>query len=344
MKKEKFYVGLDIGTDSVGYAVTDDRYNLCKFKGEPMWGVTLFDEANSTADRRAARIARRRLDRRQQRVRLIAELFASEISGIDPEFFRRIKESYLYPESEAEKVRLFGSFPEQKAYDEAYPTVHHLIVELMKNPEAHDVRLVYLACSWLVAHRGHFLNEVDKRNVDKVLDFETVYKGLVAFITRDGLSLPWGDDVDVDAVAEVLKAGRGVSKKYKALSLVLFKNGKPPKQVDEAHEFNCDLALKLLCGGKVSLKDLFGKESYGDLEEKSVSLDMDEEKLSEVLRGIDDDADFIVALKSVYDWSVLVDILKGKSSVSEAKIAVYEQHRNDLAFLKRFVRSYVPEK
>ena len=27
-KSKKIYLGLDIGTDSVGYAVTDDQYNL----------------------------------------------------------------------------------------------------------------------------------------------------------------------------------------------------------------------------------------------------------------------------------------------------------------------------
>lgn len=36
MQDKNYYVGLDIGTDSVGYAVTDEQYNLCKFKGEPM--------------------------------------------------------------------------------------------------------------------------------------------------------------------------------------------------------------------------------------------------------------------------------------------------------------------
>ena len=63
MKNENYYVGLDIGTDSVGYAVTDEQYNLCKFKGEPMWGVTLFEEAQLAGNRRNFRVARRRLDR-----------------------------------------------------------------------------------------------------------------------------------------------------------------------------------------------------------------------------------------------------------------------------------------
>ena len=60
MKTENYFVGLDIGTDSVGYAVTDDQYALCKFKGEPMWGVTLFEEAQLAMERRSYRTARRR--------------------------------------------------------------------------------------------------------------------------------------------------------------------------------------------------------------------------------------------------------------------------------------------
>ncbi len=43
MKNKKYYLGLDIGSDSVGYAVTDEEYNLLKLHGEPAWGATLFD-------------------------------------------------------------------------------------------------------------------------------------------------------------------------------------------------------------------------------------------------------------------------------------------------------------
>ena len=30
---KKYYLGLDIGTNSVGWAVTDENYNLCKYAG-----------------------------------------------------------------------------------------------------------------------------------------------------------------------------------------------------------------------------------------------------------------------------------------------------------------------
>lgn len=64
---KKYYLGLDIGTDSAGYAVTDVEYSLLKYRGEPMWGTTLVESANDCADRRMHRTSRRRIDRRQQR-------------------------------------------------------------------------------------------------------------------------------------------------------------------------------------------------------------------------------------------------------------------------------------
>ena len=53
--RENYYVGLDIGTDSVGWAVTDRQYNLLRAKGKDMWGAYLFDPAKTAAERRGRR-------------------------------------------------------------------------------------------------------------------------------------------------------------------------------------------------------------------------------------------------------------------------------------------------
>lgn len=344
MKNENYYLGLDVGTDSVGYAVTDEHYNLCKYKGNSMWGVTLFEEAQLANVRRSIRTARRRLDRRQQRVQLLMELFAEEVSKVDGGFFKRIKESYLYPENDEKKIRQFGSYKEQKEYLLKYPTIHHLIVELMNNNEPHDARLVFIACAWLVAHRGHFLSDVDKNNIDAVTDFKSIYKNLVNYIKRDGYALPWSEAINIKEIETVLKAKLGIVKKSKALAAILFEDRKAPKKINEEFEYNYDLIVKLLCGGKASLKDLFGKDEYGDLEEKSVSLGMDDEKLATIMQSIDEDAELIILLKAVYDWSVLVDALKGKNTISEAKVEVYNQHKKDLEALKSIVKRYAPNK
>ena len=45
--EKEYYLGLDIGTDSVGWAVTDPEYHVLRRKGKALWGVRLFDAANT---------------------------------------------------------------------------------------------------------------------------------------------------------------------------------------------------------------------------------------------------------------------------------------------------------
>ena len=193
MKNENYYVGLDMGSNSVGYAVTDENYKLLKHKGEPMWGSHVFEEAKSAEERRSFRTARRRNDRKKQRVSLVTDIFADEIAKVDSRFFIRRQESALFREDvdSGDRFIVFNDeeFTDQDFY-ERYPTIHHLICELMNDEQPHDVRLVYLACAYLVAHRGHFLNEVNKDNVEEVLDFHKVYDKFLD-VRRDNDEIRW---------------------------------------------------------------------------------------------------------------------------------------------------------
>ena len=63
MEKQEYYLGLDMGTSSVGWAVTNTKYELLRKKGKDMWGIREFDEAKSAAERRTHRINRRRRSR-----------------------------------------------------------------------------------------------------------------------------------------------------------------------------------------------------------------------------------------------------------------------------------------
>lgn len=85
MNKKDFYVGLDIGTNSVGIACTDQDYNLRRSNGKDCWAVRLFDTANTAAERRVFRTARRRLQRRKYRLGQLQALFAPYIA--DDKFF-----------------------------------------------------------------------------------------------------------------------------------------------------------------------------------------------------------------------------------------------------------------
>ena len=49
-----YYIGLDIGTSSVGWAVMDENYHLMKKHGKDMWGIREFDEAETAEARRTS--------------------------------------------------------------------------------------------------------------------------------------------------------------------------------------------------------------------------------------------------------------------------------------------------
>jgi CRISPR-associated endonuclease Csn1 len=337
--QKKYYLGLDIGTDSIGYAVSNEQYELLKFKGEPMWGVHLFEEAKLNNERRGFRATRRRLDRRQQRVKLVQEIFATEIAKVDENFYRRIKESSLWREDAHDKHTLFcdNGYTDTDYYKE-YPTMHHLISDLIHNSAPHDVRLVYLACAWLVAHRGHFFSDVSKDNIDELLDINKSYTDLMSFFP----SAPWS--CEAQKFGDVLKKKIGVNAKYKELCVLLFAAPKAPKiqPIEDETFYSAEHMLKLLCGGKASAKDLFGNLDYAEL--SSFSLDKSDDELAEVLHSLGDDAELVRLLKSLYDWSVLADILSGSKYISDKKVAVYNTHKTDLKLLKKLIRNYVPNK
>ncbi|WP_253677711.1 type II CRISPR RNA-guided endonuclease Cas9 [Treponema sp. OMZ 788] len=100
MKREikDYFLGLDVGTGSVGWAVTDTDYKLLKANRKDLWGMRLFDTAETAEARRLHRGARRRIERRNKRIKLLQELFAEEIAKKDEVFFQRMKESPLYSE------------------------------------------------------------------------------------------------------------------------------------------------------------------------------------------------------------------------------------------------------
>ena len=61
-------LGLDIGTNSIGWALVDENGDVIKKNGFRFWGVRMFDEADTAKERRTNRSSRRRLRRRRQRI------------------------------------------------------------------------------------------------------------------------------------------------------------------------------------------------------------------------------------------------------------------------------------
>lgn len=333
-----YYLGLDIGTDSIGYAVTDQQYNLLRFHGSDAWGSSVFDAAALKDERRGHRSDRRRLERKKQRVKMLQEIFAKEISKVDERFFVRLEGSYLWRKDTVDRYTLFDESDYTDAeYHKEFPTIHHLICELMSSTEKHDVRLVYLACAWLVSHRGHFLKNIDEKNLSRMKDIDVVFNAFREYFLSNEYEFPWVN-VDIEEFGAVLKKKSGVRNKKKELTQVLLNGRKPNKEITENFPFNEDLVLQLLAGGSCKLKDIYAKTEYEEL--GSVSLSMDDEKMAEIASNIGDDYELINELRILTDWAVLADVLDKAETISQSKVMVYDQHKKDLQCLKYFIKKY----
>ena len=339
-QNEKFtdyYLGLDIGTDSVGWCVTDRDYNILKFNGKAMWGIRLFDEASSAADRRMFRTNRRRLQRRKQRVALLEELLAEEVSKVDPVFYLRMKESFFLEEDKKPEVRQRYSLFADKTYTDVdyhreFPTIYHLRYALMQHEKNYDIRLYYLALSHFMKHRGHFLFAGD---VSEATSFNVVYSALQDYIQEnmEDLDLSCKDLEGLEALLSNKKIGR--TDKKRSIT-ELFELGKDSTQQKEI--------LSALCGSKVKLDKLFADESLkeADITDFSFADGIDDDKEARLASVLGERFELVVRMKAVYDWSVLTTILSGSSSITEAQIMSYNKHKSDLKVLKKLVRKYIP--
>lgn len=125
----KWYLGLDIGTSSVGWVATDTAYNIINKNNKRLIGVELFQEANTAEERRLFRSQRRRLDRRNWRLQLLRDEFKDEISKIDPEFLERLQESKYHLEDKRTNNK-YSLFNDENYTDRhfklEYPTIYHL--------------------------------------------------------------------------------------------------------------------------------------------------------------------------------------------------------------------------
>ena len=93
-----YYLGLDMGTSSVGWAVTDENYNLIHRHRKDLWGIREFEEAKTAVERRTQRISRRRRQREVARIGLLKDYFHDEIQKVDPNFYQRLDNSKYFPE------------------------------------------------------------------------------------------------------------------------------------------------------------------------------------------------------------------------------------------------------
>ncbi len=339
--KGNYNIGLDLGTNSVGWSVVDDAGQLLHFKKQPTWGSRLFDAANTAAAARAPRSQRRRYIRRRWRLDLLQDFFRDEMQGVDPDFFMRLNQSRLLKEDREgghadHHWPIFnGSDFTEPDYYEQFPTIYHLRKFLMETDEKADLRLVYLAMHNIVKHRGNFLREgqlkaENAKPDEAVMAFADALK---VWCEKQGYDEPSINRKDFLTALDEKNLSRS------AIADLLFEAIKV-EAGEPAESKKCRKAFaKAMVGLNVEFKDIFGDYSA----EKTKGY-LSKEDDAEVIRGglESDDAFLFDALSGVYSAFVLQGILAYApgETISTNMIVKYKQYGEDLSTLKSLVRDY----
>lgn len=330
MENKPYYLGLDCGTNSVGFAVTDKNYKLLKAGKKDIWGSHLFDEAQTAENRRIQRNTRKRLQRRKERIKILQSLFAEEIYKIDPTFFIRLNESSLLEEDRSNNNKQSFSLFNDKDftdidYKKAYPTIYHLRLSAYKG-EIKDPRLLYLALHHIMKHRGHFL--FPGENLSCIQTIEEPLSDLCAIYS----SIFEDEELGFTSVTDIENDLRKSSKKDRIEEL--------KEHFYSSNDKRKNNIIAALVGYSKSLSSIFDNEEYKEYKVEFNNANF-EEKLIELEEVLDEDElSFIEQMKAIYDWALIANIMAGHTSISEAKVAQHEQNKKDLNLLKDVLRDY----
>lgn len=324
---KKYNIGLDIGTNSVGWAVVESENQKVMRKGnKKLWGVRLFDEAVSASTRRNFRSTRRRYDRRRYRIKLFQEEFKKEISKIDPNFYQILKESFYNEKDKVNKTiqlnkeeRTFFEF-----YQKNYPTIYHLRNALINEDKKFDIRLVYLALHHIIKYRGSFLVQ-GEFNTESLNIKESFCN--VAFLIND-----YCEEFDIDEnrdyndLEKILLLVSKNDKKFELTSYFAFM----PK------EFTSEF-IKMINGNKFNFIKMFLLDMESAKIELSFASTEYDDKYDEYEKILGDKIELFDALKNLYDIVYLKKIFKESEtpSISSLMIGYYDKHKEDLKFLKQ---------
>ena len=329
-KNVEYNIGLDIGTTSIGWAVTNQNSQLLKKGNHPLWGFNIFPEAETAVNRRVARGARRRVTRKKQRIKLLQDLCGEMIYEKDPMFFKRLKYSYLVPEDREEdylktdSIILTGDLNDRDFYND-YPTIYHLRDKLASSKEKMDPRLVYLAMHHIVKYRGNFLYEAQGTtlNVNELSLTVKTIEDIILYIseyTENDIS-----SIDASNLLNIILDKRlsGRDRNKKCVELI---NDKEAKKV-----------VKELVNAFLGYKFNPGVIFKADYDKTIKYSDSDiEDKKNEIEPILGEFYDTFLMIEEVFNFYLLKDILSNSSkmTISDSMINIYDKHKHDLELLK----------
>lgn len=361
--ERKFRLGLDIGTNSVGYALVDQNGKIIKKNGHAFWGVRMFGDAKTAKDRGNYRRNRRRLARRNERVKIIRELFAPEIAKVDETFYERLDDSFYYKEDKRNfnTYNIFTSeYTDKEFYDE-YPTIYHLRKAMLNEDKEFDIRMLYLVVSHMIKYRGNFLYSGDSFSTSDLENIKNIFIELNNTIKELDNDLKEDEyynehffdvininDEFLQNLNNIMINTKGKNKKKEEL-YKLFKLEDEDASINKKSLYN-ELVIALLAGSDVNLANLsIIKDKNKDKKYDKVKINLGDplETLEETLSNASSEMteifkiiEYIPKIKEIIDFYFVSKLLTNAKTLSDAMVKMYDYHQDDLKRLKSFFKTY----
>lgn len=327
-KNLKYSIGLDIGTSSVGWCVTDEENNIVKKSGKHLWGSRLFDEGKTAADTRTFRGVRRRTERRKNRIRYLQSMLLEDIEKVDENFIPRLQQSNLIKDDKNQfKFNLFEDedFIDKEYYSE-YPTIYHLRNALVTKDQKFDIRLVYLALHHIIKYRGNFLTKGEIS--DDISNIESDFEEIIEYLKSNEIYLT----ASIKEITDILKNKEYTKSEKEKTITSLFDYEKEDKPIIQN-------ICKSIAGLKFDLNAVFNIE--GDKRSLEFSSDNDWDNIANELN---ENAEVFYSMKNIYSWTIIQSFLQGNDYISESFINKYEKYNADLKVLKSVYKKYLDER
>lgn len=339
--KIKYYIGVDIGTNSVGWAVIDENGYLLNKGKHHLWGSRLFDQAQTAQNRRNYRSSRRRYNKRKERIRLLQMIMSDMVLEVDSSFFIRLEKT-TFLDKEDKKAILKDNYKmnynlfcdedyNDKDYFKVYPTIYHLRKKLCESDEKADPRLIYLALHHIVKYRGNFLYEGQELHLEPSNKEEDL-KILFNMLSKNNDTTYDISDEQIQFILKTVVENISKTAKVDECMSHLKLNSEDKKIVKEF--------MRGLVGNKFNVSKLYMHEDL-QFDDEDLKLQFSdksyEEKIMEYENVLEEKMEFIDLMQRFYSWIELSKIVGSDSqhaSISGAMVNIYERHREDLRTLK----------
>ena len=339
--KIKYYIGVDIGTNSVGWAVIDENGYLLNKGKHHLWGSRLFDQAQTAQNRRNYRSSRRRYNKRKERIRLLQMIMSDMVLEVDSSFFIRLEKT-TFLDKEDKKAILKDNYKmnynlfcdedyNDKDYFKVYPTIYHLRKKLCETDEKADPRLIYLALHHIVKYRGNFLYEGQELHLEPSNKEEDL-KILFNMLSKNNDTTYDISDEQIQFILKTVVENISKTAKVDECMSQLKLNSEDKKIVKEF--------MRGLVGNKFNVSKLYMHEDL-QFDDEDLKLQFSdksyEEKIMEYENVLEEKMEFIDLMQQFYSWIELSKIVGSDSqhaSISGAMVNIYERHREDLRTLK----------